>query len=102
MQSARFPCVHISSHRGTPYRPYLSLRCRAEKKSSFSDSSLSSRLSKGLVSGLTAIVNSVSGSQAVTREPQTPEQQPVEDALTPEEVLDGVSSATGVVFITPE
>jgi hypothetical protein len=26
----------------------------------------------------------------------------VEAALTPEEVLDGVSSATGVVFITPE
>lgn len=102
MKSARIPCVHSCCQRGAlaNRRRLPPSRCQAERKSSFFDTSLSSRVSKGLVSGLTAFVNGVAGNQAAaTTESQTLEinlQQPVDVTRSPEDILDGACSSSSV------
>lgn len=101
MRSAHIPCVHSYCQRGVLLqrsRP-RPCRCQADNHSSFSDVSLSSRVSKGLVAGLTAFVNGVAGSQAESVESNL--QEPAAATWSPEEVLEGVVSASTLLLIAP-
>lgn len=94
----RAACVHSFCQKGAPHRSYLSaaVKCRADNKSSFADTSLSSRVSKGLVSGLTALVNNVAGNQPASQVPDLV-QRPAKLARSPEEILDGTKYASSVL-----
>ena len=101
MKSPRIPCVHSCCQRGVaPQRPRLRPpRCQGAEKSSFSDASLSSRASKGLVAGLTALVNGVAGNQTAPRKIER--QEPAAAVWKPGEVLEGTDSASNFLFIAP-
>lgn len=99
MKSTRIPCVHSCCERGVaPKRPRLRPpRCQEAERSSFSDAAASSRVSKGLVAGLTALANGLAGNQAAPQ--QIKRQEPTAAVWRPGDVLEGTSLASNLWFI---